>query len=121
MFHCPLAATNHRLRKLPSVATDLAGTALLTDHYELTMVSAALRSGAARRRTVFEMFARHLPGRRRYGIVAGTGRFLDALGQFRFSPAEIGFLRDAGIIGEQAAGFLAIVPVRRQHLGLRRG
>ena len=89
------------------MATDLAGTALLTDHYELTMVSAALRSGAARRRTVFEMFARHLPGRRRYGIVAGTGRFLDALEQFRFSPAEIGFLREAGIIGEQAAGFLA--------------
>ncbi len=89
------------------MATDLAGTALLTDHYELTMVSAALRSGAARRRTVFEMFARHLPGRRRYGIVAGTGRFLDALEAFRFSPAELGFLHEAGIIDEQAAGFLA--------------
>ncbi|MGI9006919.1 MAG: nicotinate phosphoribosyltransferase [Streptosporangiaceae bacterium] len=89
------------------MATDLAGTALLTDHYELTMVSAALRSGAARRRTVFEMFARHLPGRRRYGIVAGTGRFLDALEEFRFSPAEVGFLREAGVITSEAADFLA--------------
>jgi nicotinate phosphoribosyltransferase len=89
------------------VATVLAGTALLTDHYELTMVTGALRSGAASRRTVFEMFARHLPGRRRYGIVAGTARFLDALEEFRFSSAEIGFLRENGIIDDQAARFLA--------------
>jgi len=32
-------------------------TGLLTDHYELTIISAALRSGAAGRRAVFEMFA----------------------------------------------------------------
>ena len=89
------------------MATDLAGTALLTDHYELTMVSAALSSGAAERRTVFEVFARHLPGRRRYGVVAGTGRFLDALAEFTFSQAEIGFLREAGIIDDKAAAFLA--------------
>lgn len=89
------------------MTTDPAGTALLTDHYELTMVSAALSSGAAKRRTVFEVFARHLPGRRRYGIVAGTGRFLDALTEFRFSSAEVTFLREAGIIDDQAAEFLA--------------
>ena len=68
------------------------GTALLTDHYELTMVRAALNSGAAHRRTVFEMFARHLPVGRRYGVVAGTGRFLSALEQFRFGDAELAFL-----------------------------
>jgi nicotinate phosphoribosyltransferase len=89
------------------VATDHAGTALLTDHYELTMVSAALASGAARRRTVFEVFARHLPGGRRYGVVAGTGRLLDALEEFRFAPSELGFLREAGIINDQGAEFLA--------------
>ena len=54
-------------------------SALLTDHYELTMLEAALRSGAAHRRAVFEVFARHLPGGRRYGVVAGTGRVLDEL------------------------------------------
>jgi nicotinate phosphoribosyltransferase len=83
------------------------GTALLTDHYELTMVSAALRSGAAGRRAVFEMFARELPGGRRYGVVAGTGRFLRALERFRFSADEIGFLRGAGIVDEAGADFLA--------------
>jgi nicotinate phosphoribosyltransferase len=67
-------------------------TALLTDHYELTMLQAALRSGAAHRPAVFEVFARHLPHGRRYGVVAGTGRLLDAVEQFRFGPAELSFL-----------------------------
>ena len=62
--------------------------ALLTDHYELTMVRAALRSGVARRRAVFEVFARHLPSGRRYGVVAGTGRLLDALVTHRFQLDE---------------------------------
>ncbi|GBG39762.1 nicotinate phosphoribosyltransferase [Mycobacterium montefiorense] len=60
----------------------LAG--LLTDKYELTMLAAALRDGAAERRTTFELFARRLPEGRRYGVVAGTGRLLEALPQFRF-------------------------------------
>jgi nicotinate phosphoribosyltransferase len=57
---------------------------LLTDRYELTMLSAALRDGTARRRATFELFARRLPDGRRYGVVAGTGRFLEALPEFRF-------------------------------------
>jgi nicotinate phosphoribosyltransferase len=60
----------------------LAG--LLTDKYELTMLAAALRDGTATRRTTFELFARRLPEGRRYGVVAGTGRLLEALPQFRF-------------------------------------
>jgi nicotinate phosphoribosyltransferase len=60
----------------------LAG--LLTDKYELTMLAAALRDGTARRRTTFELFARRLPEGRRYGVVAGTGRLLETLPQFRF-------------------------------------
>jgi nicotinate phosphoribosyltransferase len=68
------------------------GTALLTDHYELTMVEAALRSGTASRRCVFEVFARRLPSWRRYGVVAGTGRLLDALATFRFGDAELAAL-----------------------------
>jgi len=71
---------------------EAAGTALLTDHYELTMLRAALHSGKAHRRAAFEMFARHLPNGRRYGVVAGTGRFLDVLEGFRFSAADLEFL-----------------------------
>lgn len=59
-------------------------TGLLTDKYELTMLAAALRDGSADRRTTFELFARRLPEGRRYGVVAGTGRLLEALPQFIF-------------------------------------
>jgi nicotinate phosphoribosyltransferase len=59
-------------------------TGLLTDRYELTMLAAALRDGTANRRTTFELFARRLPEGRRYGVVAGTGRLLEALPQFTF-------------------------------------
>ena len=82
------------------------GTALLTDHYELTMVRAALRSGVARRRAVFEVFARQLPSGRRYGVVAGTGRLLDALEQFRFGAADLAFIERARIADDSTLEFL---------------
>ena len=82
-------------------------TALLTDHYELTMLQAALSSGAAQRRAVFEVFARHLPHGRRYGVVAGTGRLLDALERFRFGPDELSFLSDNQIVDEATIRFLS--------------
>jgi len=62
-------------------------TGLLTDKYELTMLAAALRDRSAHRRTTFELFARRLPEGRRYGVVAGTGRLLEALPQFTFDDA----------------------------------
>ena len=71
-----------------------ASTALLTDRYELTMLQAALRSGAAGRRCVFEVFARRLPRGRRYGVVVGTGRLLDALENFRFDDGDLASLVD---------------------------
>ena len=90
----------------PGVGTALDDTALLTDQYELTMLQASLRSGAAGRRAVFEVFARHLPHGRRYGVVAGTGRLLDAITQFRFGPADLEFLGGAGIVDEPTLAFL---------------
>lgn len=64
-------------------------TSLLTDKYELTMLAAALRDGTAGRRATFEVFARRLPDGRRYGVVAGTGRLLEALAEFRFGSDEL--------------------------------
>jgi len=85
---------------------DWHGTGLLTDHYELTMLRGALHSGVAHRRSVFEVFARYLPHGRRYGVVAGVGRLLDALAEFRFGPAELDFLQSAGITDEPTLRFL---------------
>ena len=88
-----LVATEHLPGERPDEpAGKLAGTALLTDHYELTMLQAALRSGAAHRRSVFELFGRRLPEGRRYGVVAGVGRALDAIEAFRFDEATIAAL-----------------------------
>ena len=70
------------------------------------MLQASLRSGAADRRAVFEVFARHLPHGRRYGVVAGTGRLLDAIERFRFGPADLEFLGGAGIVDEPTLAFL---------------
>jgi nicotinate phosphoribosyltransferase len=69
-------------------------TALLTDHYELTMVAAALRDGTAERRCVFETFARRLPNGRRYGVVGGTARVIEAIGRFTFGDDELARLSD---------------------------
>jgi nicotinate phosphoribosyltransferase len=81
--------------------------ALLTDQYELTMISAALRDGTAQRTCVFEAFGRRLPDGRRYGVVAGTGRLIDLITRFRFDPEELAFLRERGIVDEHTAEWLA--------------
>jgi len=64
-------------------------TALFTDQYELTMLSAALADGSAHRRCSFEVFARRLPDGRRYGVVGGTARLVAALSNFRFGEQEL--------------------------------
>ncbi len=85
----------------------MTSTALLTDHYELTMLRAALRSGAAHRRGVFEVFTRKLPNGRRYGTVAGTGRLLDAIERFRFGDGELAHLERSGVVDTETCRWLA--------------
>ena len=82
-------------------------TGLLTDQYELTMLQASLANGTAHRRSVFELFARRLPDGRRYGVVAGVGRVLDALGSFQFDDEAIAFLRRRGTVDEKTLDWLA--------------
>ncbi|HYT09630.1 MAG TPA: nicotinate phosphoribosyltransferase, partial [Mycobacteriales bacterium] len=77
----------------------MPSTALFTDRYELTMLASALGDGSVRRRCVFEAFARRLPDGRRYGVVAGTARLLDAIEAFRFGSGELAALDRAGIDG----------------------
>lgn len=86
---------------------DVPSTALFTDHYELTMLQAALRGGTADRHSVFEVFTRRLPEGRRYGVVAGTGRVLDAVENFRFDAAVLDFLRERDVVDEPTLQWLA--------------
>ncbi|MFT2019668.1 nicotinate phosphoribosyltransferase [Streptomyces sp. 796.1] len=82
-------------------------TALFTDRYEFTMLQAALRGGTAGRRSVFEVFTRRLPEGRRYGVLAGTGRVLDAVENFRFDSDVLGFLADQRIVDDTTLDWLA--------------
>ncbi len=81
-------------------------TALFTDHYELTMIRAALRSKTAFRRSVFELFPRRLPEGRRYGVVAGVGRALEAIKAFRFDESALNFLLEENVIDTDLAEWL---------------
>ena len=82
-----------------------ASPALLTDKYELTMLAAALRDGTAHRHTTFELFARRLPAGRRYGVVAGTGRFLAMLCDFTFDDDALAVAGE--FLDAEAVDFLA--------------
>lgn len=82
-------------------------TALLTDRYELTMLDAALHDGTAARPSVFELFARRLPEGRRYGVVAGIGRAVDALEHFRFDDDVLRWLEAERVVGPSTLRWLA--------------
>jgi len=80
---------------------------MLTDRYELTMASAALADGTADRACVFEVFTRRLPPGRRFGVVAGTARVVDAVLDARFTGADLDWLRSVGLDDEALLEFLA--------------
>jgi nicotinate phosphoribosyltransferase len=92
---------------MPTVVAPPTHPALLTDRYELTMVAAALADGTAGRPCVFEVFARRLPHGRRYGVVAGTGRLLEALPRFRFGDEEVEAVREQGLTDSRLLDWLA--------------
>lgn len=81
-------------------------TAFLTDKYEVTMLQATLRAGRADHRAVFDLFARRLPKGRRYGIVGGVGRVVEAVKNFRFTDEQITYLEADPIIDEATVNYL---------------
>ncbi|WP_019853382.1 nicotinate phosphoribosyltransferase [Actinopolyspora mortivallis] len=86
--------------------SDPASTALRTDHYELTMLSGALRDGTAERECVFEVFTRRLPDGRRYGVVGGVERVLEAVENFRFDEPTLEALERERVCDERTLEWL---------------
>ncbi|WP_342318332.1 nicotinate phosphoribosyltransferase [Corynebacterium mayonis] len=93
-------------------------TAFLTDMYELTMLDAAFKDGTAQRRCSFEVFARKLVGERRYGVVAGTARVLDAISRFHFTPEQ---LEVADFLSDKTKDYLCNYSFGGQIDGYREG
>ncbi|QEO10475.1 nicotinate phosphoribosyltransferase [Protaetiibacter larvae] len=99
----------------------MTSTALRTDRYELTMIDAALRAGAHERPSVFELFARRLPDGRRFGVVAGTGRLLEAIEAFRFGEDELAWLDRERVVSPETLDWLAAYRFRGTIRGYREG
>ncbi len=89
---------------MPDVHRPSAG--MLTDRYELTMLTAFVKDGHVDRRASFEAFARGLPQGRRYGMVAGLGRLLELVEEFRFTPDEVAWLRSKDVVDDDTADYL---------------
>ncbi|TFC09860.1 nicotinate phosphoribosyltransferase [Cryobacterium algoritolerans] len=96
-------------------------SAFRTDRYELTMVDAAIQSGTAGRECQFEAFARRLPSGRRYGIVAGTGRLLELIRDFRFTDAELTWLDVNAVVRRPTLDWLADYTFRGDIWGYQEG
>ncbi|TFB92799.1 nicotinate phosphoribosyltransferase [Cryobacterium sp. HLT2-28] len=96
-------------------------SAFRTDRYELTMVDAAIQSGTAGRECQFEAFARRLPSGRRYGIVAGTGRLLELIRDFRFTDAELAWLDANAVVRRPTLDWLADYAFRGDIWGYQEG
>ena len=71
------------------------------------MLQASLRDGTASRRCTFEVFTRRLPNERRYGVVAGTARVLEAVKNFRFTDAQLAELDKLEFLDDATRDYLA--------------
>lgn len=96
-------------------------TALLTDRYELTMLQAARHAGTANRNCIFEVFTRHLPNGRRYGVLAGTGRLLEQISNFAFDEATLDWLSGNQIVDAETIQWLANYKFSGNISGYREG
>lgn len=85
------------------------------------MLDAALQAGTHERECVFEAFTRHLPGGRRYGIVAGIGRLLELIDAFRFTDVELGWLGENHVVRPATLDWLANYRFNGSIRGYREG
>ncbi len=82
------------------------------------MLQSALADGTAHRQCTFEVFARRLPNERRYGVVAGTARLLDAVENFRFTDKQLDSL---SFLDDKTKDYLKNYQFRGQIDGYREG
>lgn len=89
----------------PALLSTPENYSLLTDLYQLTMVSCYVGEGIADRRASFELFTRRLPPRYGYLIAMGLTQALDYLGHLRFSDRHLEALRQTGLFDHAPVDF----------------
>jgi nicotinate phosphoribosyltransferase len=74
------------------MASDPAGSALLTDLYQLTMAYGYWHAGRAEREAVFHLYFRTAPFAGGYAVACGLDAAADYLAGFRFEPDDLAYL-----------------------------
>lgn len=99
----------------------MASTAFQTDKYEITMLQAALESGHAFDKATFDLFARTLPKGRRYGVVGGINRAIQAVKDFKFTEEQLDFLKNDPMIHSDTIDYLRDYTFSGRIRGYREG
>ncbi|MCB1256254.1 MAG: nicotinate phosphoribosyltransferase [Microthrixaceae bacterium] len=82
-------------------------SAMYTDHYELTMIEAALADGTASKRSVFEAYFRRPPNQHvdlngvelpSFGVMAGADRIVETVAEFGFTSKQLVYLKSRGFL-----------------------
>lgn len=99
----------------------MISTAFLTDKYELTQLQATLKSGKAFEKATFELFARKLPRGRRYGVVGGMNRAIEAVKNFKFTERELEYLSNDPVFTPETIEYLKNYSFQGTITGYREG
>ncbi len=81
--------------------------ALVTDFYELTMLSGYLQHGLAEQRVAFEYFFRTLPPHNGFVLTAGLEQFLNYLETLHFTAQDIAYLDSLKVFNKNTLQYLA--------------
>ena len=89
----------------------MASRALLVDLYELTMAQSYFyrRRGLS---ATFDLFVRQLPPNRSFLLCAGLGDILDFIREFRFSGADLAYLKSLGLFTPEFLKYLGALRFR---------
>ncbi len=73
---------------------DPAGSALLTDLYQLTMAYGYWHAGRAEREAAFHLYFRTAPFGGGYAVACGLDAAADYVAGFRFEPDDLAYLAE---------------------------
>ncbi|MFS0749242.1 nicotinate phosphoribosyltransferase [Oceanobacillus sp. 1P07AA] len=70
--------------------------ALHTDLYQINMAETYWNDGIHNRKAVFDLYFRNLPFGNGYGVYAGLERIIEYMNNFRFTDADLTYLKEIG-------------------------